>query len=226
LLKSTLIVIPVKALDKAKSRLESLLTQEEKQGLILAMLHDVTKTITKTGTESDLYLLSKDQKIVNYAESHTLGNIRESHDGLNCSIQDATYWAMEEGYNEMLVIPSDLPLITETDISRLLSTRNKQIVVLSPSKDGGTNAFLRRPPDIIKSNYGKDSFKKHMELAKSAGCDISVVKSQTLAFDIDTLQDLSIYASMGFSNCSGRYIKLNQIDKKLCGFNRFFKSII
>jgi 2-phospho-L-lactate guanylyltransferase len=213
--QSTIIVIPVKELDKAKSRLESVLSPKERKKLILSMLQDVTTCIQKKMNDLHLFILSNDPIIKAYADENNYGFIKDTKNDLNKSINDATQWALVQGYKKMLIIPSDLPLITEIDLKKLLAPRTGPLVILSPSKDRGTNALFRNPPNIIQSSFGDNSFEKHIRLAEKVKCRYEVVKSSTLELDIDTLNDLEEFIHIGNSKTTSSYIIESGIDKKL-----------
>ena len=110
------------------------------------------------------------------------------------------------------------------NLIRTFMTRSGEIVVLSPSTDGGTNALLRNPPNIIRTCYGVDSFKKHLELAEEAGCKIEVIISSTLKLDIDTFLDIETFLSKCPSNTTGRYLVQNGIKEKLKQINDKFSQ--
>lgn len=202
----TLIVVPVKTLDRAKSRLGPILSSTDRQGLMLAMLRDVTTKIEDTTPETPLLLLSRDGKVRDYAYDRGYGYLEETHSGLNGSIGDATVWAIEKGYHRMLVIHSDVPLLTGRDVEQLIFPKKGSHVILAPSKDGGTNALLRQPPEIIPTSFGRNSYLNHMKLAKKKGCLLEVYRSPTVEFDIDTLKDLVEFISRKSDTYTSQFI--------------------
>jgi 2-phospho-L-lactate guanylyltransferase len=205
MIDSTLVVIPVK-LNEAKSRLSQVFSVKQRQGLVLAMIKDVTSAVTQSKEEITLCLLSRDTRIENYASQYGYVFIRETHHGLNASIRDAVNWASKQGFGGMLVVPSDVPLVTTQDINCLLKPRNPSQIVITPSNDGGTNALLRQPIDIIPTCYGEDSYRKHIENAKSVGCMIHVYESKTLALDLDTPQDVNEFVRLDIKNNTREFI--------------------
>ena len=69
-------------------------------------------------------------------------------------------------------------------------------VILVPARDElGTNAILRKPPDVIPSRFGYDSFKKHVEEARERNIQYEIHKLPRVALDIDEPEDLSLFAS-------------------------------
>jgi 2-phospho-L-lactate guanylyltransferase len=87
--------------------------------------------------------------------------------------------------------------VTASDLHRLLATlTGSPSVVIAPSHDGGTNALLLVPPDVIDFAFGPDSFREHHRQAIQAGVSIQIIESPTLAFDIDRPGDLRLLESM------------------------------
>jgi 2-phospho-L-lactate guanylyltransferase len=103
---------------------------------------------------------------------------------------EATQWVMNHGVTSLLSIPIDTPAITPEDISSLAELAPNYAVVVAPSGDGtGTNALLRTPPNAISPQFGPGSCRLHVEQAKSSGLPYLVRRVDSLAADIDTLED-------------------------------------
>jgi 2-phospho-L-lactate/phosphoenolpyruvate guanylyltransferase len=64
--------------------------------------------------------------------------------------------------------------------------------VIVPSRDGtGTNAILRRPPDLFPSHFGPGSLAKHLAEAAAARAACRVIDLHRVALDIDDPGDVS-----------------------------------
>ena len=62
--------------------------------------------------------------------------------------------------------------------------------VLAPSRDGGTSALLRRPPDAIPSCFGEDSAKAHRAAAEARRRALPRARRcASLAIDLDRVED-------------------------------------
>jgi 2-phospho-L-lactate guanylyltransferase len=120
---------------------------------------------------------------------------------LNQALASGRASAMANGADALLVLPADLPLLTSEDLYALtapileplaLSDPVEQTgrVVLAPSHDGGTNALLLHPPDVIPFAFGVRSFDRHYAAAEAAGCAVSIVRTPSLAYDLDLPEDL------------------------------------
>jgi len=72
------------------------------------------------------------------------------------------------------------------------------VVILVPSRDGtGTNAILRRPPDIFPSQFGPGSFARHLAAARAAGISWRILENPRIALDLDDPDDLAICRQAG-----------------------------
>jgi 2-phospho-L-lactate guanylyltransferase (CobY/MobA/RfbA family) len=64
-------------------------------------------------------------------------------------------------------------------------------VVVAPCRHGtGTNALLIYPPGLIPFAFGPDSFAAHCAAARAAGVEPIIYRSDTIALDLDTPEDL------------------------------------
>ena len=64
-------------------------------------------------------------------------------------------------------------------------------MTIIPDRHGsGTNALVLTPPDVIEPAFGPDSRERHEQAAAAAGATCEVVELETLAVDVDTVDDL------------------------------------
>ena len=100
---------------------------------------------------------------------------------------------MLRGATAVLRLPIDLPLITTIDIETILDNDvEAPSVVIVPSRDGaGTNAILRRPPDLFPSHFGPGSLNRHLVETSAAGANCRVIELESIALDIDDPNDVS-----------------------------------
>ncbi|MGI9533902.1 MAG: hypothetical protein ACR2NW_03035, partial [Thermodesulfobacteriota bacterium] len=71
-------------------------------------------------------------------------------------------------------------------------------VILVPSGDKlGTNAILRKPPDVLQSMFGHDSFRKHIEQAEEKNVPYEIYEVENIALDIDEPGDIETLKKLG-----------------------------
>ncbi len=191
------IIIPVKRLDNAKSRLSSLLTDDERKQFCLKMLEDVLGTVKSTKHPHETAVVSNDPTVSKVAKNFDAAYLKERKTGLNKSVSEAVDWCVERGAASVLVLPADIPLVTPWDLDRILMLGEKASMVISPSSNGkGTNALLLTPPNVSPTFYGPHSFQRHIKEAKEMKISCRRYRSPGLALDIDTIEDLTYFVSL------------------------------
>jgi len=185
----TFVIVPVKRLDMAKSRLSTILTPNERRELALAMLTDVIQASIEAKSVDKVIVVSSDNLALRYVEglgAHAMLDMG----GLNAAVKRAMEWCAKHGATATLTIPLDLPLLKPMDIDGIVNLLGERRgVVLCPSTDGGTNALLCSPPNIIEPHFGPKSFHKHMLEASKRGVPCLIYNSPRVSLDIDTPMD-------------------------------------
>jgi 2-phospho-L-lactate guanylyltransferase len=136
-------------------------------------------------------VISRDEAVLTLASALGARPIVEAQHDLNAALTQAGEIVAAAGAEGILVLPSDLPLLTVADLDALYAlAQDGDGVIIAPSQDGGTNALLLRPPHAIPYAFGLESYNRHAALAEAAGLSCHVYHSATLALDIDHPEDL------------------------------------
>ena len=102
----------------------------------------------------------------------------------------------QRGAEAALLLSSDLPLVDEAAVRRLLARTDGpgSLVVAAPA-DGrqGTNALFLRPPGDFCVHFGEASLPKFAEEARLRGRRFIVHDDPRLALDLDEPSDLSAW---------------------------------
>lgn len=188
-------IIPVKDLSKAKERLSTVLPQTERTTLAYAMLEDVLSALKYSKLLDRKFIVTLDRRAIEIAECMDIEVILETkQNGESASVDYATQKCKEMGADSVLVIPGDAPLITPEDIDFIVEQEaglRSPFVLMVPARDElGTNAILRNPPDIISSQFGHDSYNKHIQEADKINVPYRTFKNPRIALDIDQPDDL------------------------------------
>jgi 2-phospho-L-lactate guanylyltransferase len=182
-------LIPAKPHIEAKSRLGALLTTAQRIELsrwllrrTVQLAHDVVGRVL---------VVSRDQAVLSEAEALGAWGLLETSPGLNPALTQAAHFALDRGAGGLLVLPTDLPWLTASDLESILVLgATRRALVIAPCRHGnGTNALLLRPPDVIPFAFGPDSFVAHYAAARAAGVEPLVYRAETIAFDLDTPED-------------------------------------
>jgi 2-phospho-L-lactate/phosphoenolpyruvate guanylyltransferase len=191
----TLAILPVKSFGAAKQRLAGSLGAGSRQALAQAMFTDVLTALRRVPGLDGIAVVTADR----VAEAAAGGKgVRVLQDTAQTGQSEAALigirHALAEGFDRVLLVPGDTPLVQPGDLERLLSgTRG---VVIVPDRHGtGTNALVLVPPDAIEPGFGPDSFARHVALAEEADVPHRVEEVSALALDVDTAADLAELAS-------------------------------
>lgn len=194
------VLIPVKNLKFANERLSSVLSQEDRTALAYAMLEDVFSSVAKSSLADKIAVVTLDKKAMLMADEYGFVIIdEEKQENESSSVDYALKICKDLGAESVLVIPGDAPLITESDIDFILEKiKAHPHVILVPSGDKlGTNAILRKPPDILSSMFGHDSFRKHREQAEEKNVPYEIYENKNIALDIDEPADIETLRKLG-----------------------------
>jgi 2-phospho-L-lactate guanylyltransferase len=180
------IAVPVKSLERAKSRLSEILRPLERAALTLAMLEDVLDAcLAQPGWQT--WVVSPDEAVLEVSARRRARPVVEDEPGLLAAVHQVEEAA--HGADALAVVLGDLPLLTTPALAGALQTLGP--VVGAPSaSDGGTNVLLRRPPGVIRARFGTDSFRKHREAAEFRAIPFADVRAPELAFDLDRPEDV------------------------------------
>jgi 2-phospho-L-lactate/phosphoenolpyruvate guanylyltransferase len=102
----------------------------------------------------------------------------------------------QRGAEATLLLSSDLPLVDEAALRRLLAlTEMPGSLVIAAPADGrqGTNALYLRPPGDFSLHFGDASLPKFAEEARLRGRRFIVHDDPSLALDLDEPSDLSAW---------------------------------
>jgi 2-phospho-L-lactate guanylyltransferase len=189
-------IIPVKPLNRAKSRLADVLSLEERKQLSETMFRRVLMAIKATPQIAGALVISRDTHALAIARDLGVHTVQESGaPELNNALMRATQVVGGWRGGAVLILPADLPLIAPEDLSSMiaLGQENLTVVIATDNHDDGTNAMLIRPPGLFPYAYGAGSYRRHVVLAKEAGATVKVFRSSRLALDIDVPADLEDY---------------------------------
>jgi 2-phospho-L-lactate guanylyltransferase len=194
------LLIPIKDPARAKTRLADLLSADERQRLAWAMFEDVSRAAAASLKPDRIVLVTSFQPAIEYAAR--LGweaLVEDSQSSESDSIDWASRALQERGFDAVMRLPADLPLVQPEDIDALLSIELRApAALLVPSREGtGTNAIIRTPPGLFPSRFGPGSLALHREEAARVAVECLVVNNPRIALDIDEPADLELLLEVG-----------------------------
>jgi 2-phospho-L-lactate guanylyltransferase len=188
-------IVPVKPLRRGKSRLAGALSDEERVELNQSLLHHTLKTLKRLKEIEQVLVVSRDPEALTIARHQGARTVRENGQPLlNTALTRATVVAQVYATRGVLILPADLPLISEEDVLTLIERAvDPPVIVIAPDRHRkGTNALLISPAGLIDYDFGENSFEKHCELAKQSGARLEIVDLPTLGLDLDLPEDLEL----------------------------------
>jgi 2-phospho-L-lactate/phosphoenolpyruvate guanylyltransferase len=197
-------IVPVKSFENAKSRFGSLLSTYERMMLSGMLLERTISTLKKTSSIQKILLVSTDTRIKGIASKYGVTLLEERKEaGVNSAVKLADEFCISARADASLVLPTDLPLIVPEDIDIICNTviAEDNCVVLCPSyKLDGSNVLFRKPCNIIRTSYDKDSYPNHVLAGIRSNVNTRVLFLDRLMIDIDTVNDIKKMLSIGQSD--------------------------
>lgn len=176
------VLVPLKRLDRAKSRLAQTLTAAERSALMRLLLERVLSAVRAAGVE---------QITVVTSERLTLDVAATWHDD-DLPWNDALATAISEvvGEDIVAVISADLPFLGAADVTALIEATPARGVAIGRALDAGTNAVSMRPPGVLPTCFGEPSSAAlHAARARARRLACVTLDLPGLAFDVDTPAD-------------------------------------
>jgi len=207
-------IIPVRGLERAKTRLGEALDPEERHALVEGLLRLTIRAAVTTPGIRAVAVVSPDPEALAVAADAGAVTLPQGGGGLNEGLADGRAWARELGATALLVIPADLPAIDPRELGRILEevrdrlagslandraagTAVTSLVALVPDRAGeGTNLLLLAPPGAIPFQFGPGSRAAHAGAAARTGAAYLELAGP-LGLDLDTPDDLLAAEAVG-----------------------------
>ena len=185
-------IVPVGAIEGAKSRLGAVLDAEERRDLALRLAEATVRAAVATPGIDETLVVTPDDEVRDLALRAGARPLRQRSGGLNDGLRQAREEAVAAGARAIIVLPIDIPQITADLLEPVVALADtpEPVVAIVPDRHGrGTNALLLSPPDVIEFCFGGDSKDAHLGAARAVGARVEVLDGP-LTLDIDTPEDL------------------------------------
>ena len=193
---SAIIIIPMKPLDKSKTRLSRKFNKEQRGDLALGMLRRVISAV-RGASQEVFWVVGGDRRVRDLTRNSGGMWLEDQGRNLNDTL-DKSFDLASEHRQSAMYLASDLPFLKASDLHSLLrASQRKNNISLAPARrDGGTNAVLVPDGLLFRPKLGKQSFLKHLSQAAELGISVAICYSPGLGFDLDTPEDLEAYEHM------------------------------
>jgi len=213
-------VLPIKAFGQSKQRLSGVLDAAERATLAQAMMRDVLRTLTAVPKLSGILVISADPAALAIGASFgARGEPESAPVSYNHAVAQAAVSLRDEGHNDLLLLPGDVPLVGTDDVQAILAAHGAApaMTIVPDRGRGGTNGLAMSPPDLLAPAFGTDSFARHCDAARAAGVEPRLLALSGLALDIDLPEDLGLLLQRPGTTESGRFLQEINVAARLPG---------
>lgn len=186
-------VVLIKDLDSAKQRLGTVLDPKARRALAR---RNAERAIRAAAAADERLVVAGSDEVVGIAER--LGSralLEPRQQGQNAAAKRGIAHAVKHGARAVLLLSSDLPLITPQAVRELLDAAGgiapPAAVAVPALGRGGTNALYLNPPDAISLHFGADSLAAFRREAERRGVNFAIHRSEAMALDLDEPADLA-----------------------------------
>lgn len=213
------LIVPAKSLTRAKTRLSSIFTPEERHDIARAMLMDVLAAARGCENLGTLAVVTGDPEVANLARAQSATVIPDPCEAdTNSAVATALALAAKQDAGSVMILPADVPHVRPIDIERLFQVVDRNDVALVPaSRDGGTNALVCNRPGVIVPCFGPDSFNKHIAAASRAGLQPVIYPHSALGLDLDEPCDIEAFFRLGTATQTQSFLRALDFGRRLGG---------
>jgi len=189
----TWVVVLIKDFDTAKQRLQPAMGAKSRRALAR---RNARRAVEAAAAGDRVLVVAGGAEVAEMAAASGAEVLVEPREeGQNVAARRGINRAVEKGAEAVLILSSDLPLVTVDSVRELLDSAGRHaspVVVAAPAIGrGGTNALYIRPPDAIGLHFGDDSLTKFRDDAESRGVRFVIHHSDAMALDLDEPSDLA-----------------------------------
>lgn len=181
------VVLPVKRLDRAKSRLA--LPPHARADVALALAVDTVTAAAACSAVAQVVVVTDDERAVVALRDLGVLVVPDQPDaGLNPALAYGADVAGEHGARAVAALASDLPALRPRELADALgaAARHPRACVADASGSGTT--LLTAYETTLQPHFGVDSFQAHL----AAGCaDVTAAAGPGLRQDVDSPSDLT-----------------------------------
>lgn len=189
----TWVVVLIKDFDSAKQRLRPALGAKSRRALAR---NNARQAVHAAAAGDHVLVVAGGEEVAEMAAAWGADVLLEPREeGQNVAARRGIDRAIQGGAEAVLLLSSDLPLVTEAAVRDLLQAAARlpsPVVVAAPATGrGGTNALYLRPPGAIGLHFGDESLAQFRADAEQRLVKFVAFQSDALALDLDEPADLA-----------------------------------
>ena len=188
---AAVVVIPVKAFDRAKVRLSEVLDGPERAALARALADRVLVAAEPLG----IAVVCDDDVVASWARDAGAAVVWTPGLDLNAAVTEAVDRLAAAGVRRAVVAHADLPFAS--GLAGFDSDDEDEVLVVADRRRDGTNVLSVPTGRGFRFAYGPGSFDRHRAEADRCALTVRVVDAEHLAWDGDEPADLEVPAHLG-----------------------------
>jgi len=178
---ATAVVVPIRSFDGALSRLEATLGRSGCSELMRRM----ASRVVTAADGLPVHIASNDAEVTAWAHDRAVSVVKADRPGLSAAVTKAVQQLASAGVSRVVVAHAVL--------ARVRSLRHAVGIglVIAPDRwRDGSNVICVDADSGFQFSYGPGSFQRHLAEAARLGLEVTVLRDDTLAYDIDQPEDL------------------------------------
>ncbi len=178
---TTIVLVPIRSFDDAKSRLAASLDQQERRALSRAM----AQTVVAAAHDLPVWVVTDDDEVADWAQVLGASSCAVDVSGLNPAATAAAAAAADAGASRIIIAHADLPYASDL---RVVTGAG---VALAPDRHRDGSNVMSLPTNTgFTFAYGPGSFAKHRAESARLGLDFTEIDDASLGWDVDSPADL------------------------------------
>ncbi|MHB8681122.1 MAG: 2-phospho-L-lactate guanylyltransferase [Acidimicrobiales bacterium] len=178
------VLVPVKAFDRAKERLAPSLGPAHRAELARVM----AERVLAAAGPLPVAVVCDDDAVAAWAAARGALVLPEPGRGLNGAVEAGVQRLAGAGADEVIVAHGDLPRAR-----RLAHLAGHGGITLVPDRrDDGTNVVCMPASCGFRFSYGPGSFERHRQEAARLGLPVRIRRERALRLDVDVPEDLGV----------------------------------
>lgn len=204
------ILVPQKAMDRAKTRLRAALDSEARISLAWQLLRRTLEVCQQVAEAEGVIVDGPPELEVLTREFGAVlfpGGIA----GMRKDVTEVASSPTLDPDQALLIVSSDLPLINVPDLEQVVKAwRSGYEIVLVPDRHRrGTNVMMVDRPEVFPyafgGAFGTGSFETHLTQAQGTDLSVTVLSLPALALDLDLPADLAVFVRQASDDPLAQY---------------------
>jgi 2-phospho-L-lactate guanylyltransferase len=195
------LVVPIKRLDRAKSRLRGAVPADRHADLVLALLLDTVTAAARAGGVRRVLVVCEDKRVPDALAGTGVECVdQRGLPGLNAALEFGAEYLRTSG-GTVGALQADLPALRPADLATAIQEADGRRAYCADRPGTGTTLLLATPGGPLLPRFGRGSAEAHAATgARRIGAALP-----SLRCDVDTADDLAVAAGLGLGTHTRRF---------------------